>query len=184
MSLWHNYVELFSELTAGSNGAGSDQGPVSGSKDTKRLPVRVEVHDLIHRIERKVRACDRYLDIATGSPRCLYPPRMRKPGSPDPHVWFALGSIAGRLGLVSDETRRLVERNLDRVAVQAQRMTGKVDAPRSVSRTCPVCGRASVFRVESARAVLFVCCNSLCEVDGKRRRWTEDEWENATSGVH
>lgn len=180
------YQRLFESLPAESRGRSTDNAAAyAASPDPRRAPVRVEVLDLIHRIEADVPEFARMVCEALAVVRCVAFPHDSASGAPEvsPRVLVSLDTLARHWGAFEEampEVAEGVTEALTRMVSSARRLLGQTSAPVPLATPCPACAMPTVFRIETERGQVAVCGNPGCRDElGRARQWTETEWEDA-----
>lgn len=180
------YPRLFESLPADSRPKSNDNAAAyAGAPDPRKAPVRVEVLDLITRIEADVPECARIVAEAMGGFRCVAFPHDSANGAPEvsPRVDCALDTLAHHwrsFEAAMPEVAAAIEENVVRLIATARRLVGETMPPVPLASPCPECGSPTVFRIETERGQIAVCGNPVCRDEcGRAHQWTETEWEDA-----
>ena len=178
------YPRLIQALVPSSSRSTENSAGFAKS-DPRRLPLRVEVHDLIARLETEVRELAAAMCDALCTIRCLAHPVDSALGSPllDVRVLVAFATMRHYWRRFEDtmpEMAAEVDSRLARLCASARRMLGMTRAPVPLVTPCPSCGQPTIFRLETEAGWIVVCGNHD-DLDhyGARRQWDEYQWEEA-----
>lgn len=183
------YGRLFGEAPALSRGRSTENSAgYAAYKDPRRAPVRIEVLDLIARIEREIPDLTRWVCDACEWIACVAAPdgqRTSGRGGPDTAVVAAFSTLAHYWPLLAEhapDTADAINLRLHRLVTTGERLLGVVPPPALIDAACPACAEQSIIRVEDGRGNWSAVCTNREDrdpVSDKRRTWTEVEWEDA-----
>lgn len=182
------YVRLHEQLPATSKGKSADNAAGYAQRpDPRRAPLRVEVLDLINRIESEIPDLATAVCDSLGVMRCVVFPADSDRGEtgPSPRVLAAFDSLRRHwMGFdnTMPEMAAQVHRTLEALVRRGRRLTGQTSAPVPLATPCPSCGDPTVLQVETDDGWVAVCINPEDRDEwGDRRQWSETAWEDATS---
>ncbi len=188
MSALSDLEDLYPRLVQAllpSGGRSTENSSGFAKAEKKRLPFRVEVHDLLARIETEVRELAVAVCDALGSIRCIAFPVGSARGVPivDPRTLVAFATLDRYWHTFEEQMPEMaaeVDSRLARLAASARRMVGMSKAPVPLVTPCPSCGEPTIFRLETEDGSIAVCGNPEDrDPFDRRRQWTEVEWEEA-----
>lgn len=175
------YLRLADNLPAESRGKSNDNAAAYAPKASPvRPPLRVEVLDVMSRIEDDVPEFARVACDALGALRCVAFPHHSAEGVREwDRVSAALGTLDhhwAEFEAAMPEWCDEVVRYLMGLVSTARRVMRETAAPVPLARPCPKCSLPTVFRVETGEGQIAACSNPECQT-----RWTDIEWEDAHS---